>query len=156
MTIAFGVLGLLVGFLCGIALDDAIDYLRTSRKEIRMEALDKPARGDSWRTWLLVIALIANGGTAAVLIQARADTADFTRCTAQWQEDFFTAYSARTDANAETQDAIDRIVEAVNSPRQAGISAAVDNYVEVRKEQLAKRAANPLPPLPEEACGRER
>lgn len=80
---------------------------------------------------------------------------EFTACTARWQRDFFTAYSARADANAATAGSIDGIVRAVGNDEGKALRTAIERYLTVRDQQIRERRQNPLPPLPTEVCGRE-
>lgn len=150
-TFLVGLLGLVVGFLSGIAFDDARDLYRASRKERPMT----PTRHSPWTRWLLSAVLVINGAMAGFLILQRADSAEFTACTGQWQEEFFTAYEARSESAAVKEIALDRVMAAVATSDRAEFREALDNYQKLRAEQVAARKANPLPPLPTRVCGED-
>lgn len=105
--------------------------------------------------WLLVITMTCNLVVGGLLIWQRADSAEFTKCTATWQNDFFTAYSARTGAVAEKDKALDDLIIAVASEDRREFAQALAGYEKVRETQIAERKANPYPPLPRQACGTE-
>lgn len=142
-------LGLIVGFLAGIAFDDALDLYRASRKERTMS----PTRNHTLNRWLLLVVLVVNGVLGAVLIYQRAVSEDFTSCTATWQSDFAEAYTARSDAAADTQEALDELLAAVESGSRSEFRRELGEYQNLRDTQVAARTANPLPPLPERVCG---
>lgn len=144
-----GVAGLVIGFLAGIVFDDALDLYRSSRKERPVS----PTRNHTLNRWLLTIAIIANGATAGFLIYQRAESADFTRCTAEWQSDFYGAYQPRSQAVADTLAALDDVVSSVAKRDQTEFDKALTRYQRIRRQQVADRKANPLPELPESACG---
>lgn len=149
MYLLVGSLGLVVGFLAGIVFRDALDLYRSSRKDRRMS----PTRNHTLNRWLLTIAIVANGVTAGFLIYQRAESADFTRCTAEWQTDFYGAYQPRSQSVADTLAALDDVVASVAKRDQTEFDKALRNYQEIRRQQVADRKANPLPELPETACG---
>lgn len=144
-----GASGLVVGFLAGIVFDDALDLYRSSRKERPVS----PTKNHTLNRWLIVVALTVNAITATFLIYQRADSAEFTRCTAQWQSDFYEAYEPRSDAIADTLAGLDGVVASVAKRDQSEFDAALEKYQEIRRQQVADRKANPLPELPEKACG---
>lgn len=102
---------------------------------------------------LLAIAL-ATGITGVLLLLSRQATERYSECTAQWQEQFSRAYSARSDASLQVNEAIDAVIYAVSANDDKGFDVAVSNYVKVREEQNQKRLQSPLPPLPEVLCGK--
>lgn len=144
-----GGLGLVVGFLAGVAFDDALDLYRSSRKERPMS----PTRNHNLNRWLLLMVLLVNAIVGGALIYQRAVSAEFTSCTAQWQSDFATVYRARSDAVASTQGALDELLEEVRAGDQTGFQRELRQYQKLRAAQVAERKANPLPPLPERVCG---
>lgn len=146
-----GALGLVVGFLAGIVFRDALDLYRSSRKERPMS----PTRSHALNRWLLIIVLVVNGVVGSFLIYQRAESAEFTRCTAEWQGDFQSAYTARADANAASQEALDGILGAVYASDEEAFQKALGQYRELRADQVATRKAKPLPELPETVCGGE-
>lgn len=141
--------GLVVGFLAGVVFDDAFDLYRSSRKERPMS----PTRSHALNRWLLTIAIVANGVTAGFLIYQRAESAEFTRCTAEWQTDFYNAYQPRSQSVADTLLALDDVVSSVAKQDREEFSKALNKYQRLRRQQIADRKANPLPELPEDACG---
>lgn len=148
MTWLVGGLGLLVGFLAGVAFRDALDLYRASRKERHM-----PTRNHTLNRWILTGVLLVNAVIGGTLIYQRAVSSDFTRCTAEWQTDFLAVYRARSDAAADTQEALDELLEQVKSGDQTGFQRELGQYQKLRARQIAKREAKPLPPLPERVCG---
>lgn len=148
-TVLVGILGLIVGFLIGIALDDALDLYRASRKEDTMS----PTRNHTLNRWLLTVVLVVNAVLGGVLIYQRAESADFTRCTAEWQTDFAGAYKARSDAAAATQEALDELLDAVAEQDREAFRRELADYQQVRRNYTATRKAKPLPALPERVCG---
>lgn len=143
-----GVLGLVVGFLAGIVWRDALDLYRASRKERRM-----PTHNHTVNRWLLTLVLVVNGAVGAFLIYQRAESAEFTRCTAEWQGDFYSAYQPRSQAVADTLEALDAVVASVAKRDQTEFDRALREYQQIRRDQVADRKANPLPELPADACG---
>lgn len=110
-------------------------------------------------TAALVVALVANALVGVLLIVTRAQNADYAACTGRWQQQFSVAYLARSDAAAETSDALSKLL--LTLPRdgasefdKAKFNAALVNYVEVYQNQLDERSRNPLPPLPQTLCGK--
>lgn len=141
----------IVGFLTGIAFDDALDLYRASRKERPMS----PTKNHNLNRWLLLMVLLVNAVVGAALIYQRAVAEEFTRCTATWQTDFATVYKARSDAAADTQDALDDLLDQVKAGDQTGFQRELTQYQKLRDAQVAERKANPLPPLPERVCGED-
>lgn len=149
MTIIVGALGLVVGFLAGVAFDDALDLYRSSRKERTMS----PTRNHTVNRWLLTLVLVVNAGIGGFLIYQRAASEQFTRCTSQWQSDFYAAYVPRSQAFADTLSALDDVVSSTADRDQQKFNRALEHYQDVRRAQVADRKANPLPELPEKSCG---
>lgn len=112
-----------------------------------------PTNSHTLNRWLLTLVLIVNAGLAGFLIYQRADSAGFTRCTAEWQTDFVEAYRARADASADTQDALDDLLTAVERGDRDGFRTELEQYQQLRHQQNTTRKAKPLPPLPERVCG---
>lgn len=117
----------------------------------RSDEMPLLTRGAAIGFIILGIILASLGG--ALYVQKQ-DSARFTQCTAEWQADFLSAYEARSDAAALVSDAMDGVVKAVHDQDPKAFSAAVQNYLAVRKQQINERAKNPLPPLPTVVCGR--
>lgn len=155
MIAMVGGLGLALGFLAGIALDDALDLwiasrrARTTRKEPRMH---RPTTDTILRAGLILI-LVANTVLGVLLIQQRATSGNFAECVATYQRDFGRAYAARTTAAQKTSDALDRLVVAVARDDAKAFQRALDAYVVARETQQAERRRNPFPPVPTELCG---
>lgn len=145
-------LGLLVGFLVGIVSGDALDLYRASRKDRPMSPSNT-----GWKRGLPVVALVVtvalNVVVGLLLILTRESTARYTECSADWQQQFGTAYRARLDASIDVGTAMDGVLMAVDSNDPSSFNTAVDRYVALRQAQDRERRANPLPPLPETLCG---
>jgi hypothetical protein len=58
-------------------------------------------------------------------------------------------------AAAEERDAHDAVRRAQRDEDKAAELKAIDRYFEIRKRADARRAANPLPDLPQNVCGRD-
>jgi len=102
---------------------------------------------------LLLVMGLACILTAYGLYAQRQDSAAFTHCTAEWQDDFLTAYEARSEAASAVSRAMDRVVQAVSDHDATGFRKAVRHYLSVRAQQNEERAKHPLPPLPSVRCG---
>ena len=102
----------------------------------------------------LAVTVTMNAVVGFLLIVTRTQAEDYTECTAQWQQQFSVAYLARTHSAAEVSEAMDRVLLAVDSQSQSDFDGAVNNYVALREKQNRERANNPLPPLPEDLCGK--
>lgn len=151
-----GLLGLAVGFLAGIACDDALDMWRDSRRGRSRHTKGNPMRRPGFDTVIrtaLVLIVVVNVFLGILLIQQRASSSDFTECVATYQRDFGRAYAARSDAANETSAALDRLVLAVAAEDRAKFRRALAAYVEQRERQDRERTGNPLPPLPTKLCG---
>lgn len=148
MTWFIGGLGLVVGFLAGVAFDDALELYRSSRKDRTM-----PTRNHTVNRWLLTLVLVVNATIGGVLIYQRAVAEEFTRCTSEWQSDFYAAYVPRSRAFADTLEALDDVVSSTADRDQEQFDKALRHYQDVRRQQVADRKATPLPELPENACG---
>ncbi|MCF6376892.1 hypothetical protein L2K70_04690 [Nocardioides KLBMP 9356] len=112
-----------------------------------------PTRNHTLNRWILTGVLAINAVLGGVLIVQRAQSADFTSCTSTWQTDFATVYRARSDAAADTQEALDQLLEEVRAGDQTGFQRELRQYQRLRAQQVAERKANPLPALPEQVCG---
>lgn len=149
----------LVGVLVGVVLDDAWDVFRTRRPR-RAAVVAHPVQ---WLLrWLrsnaLILVVIAFAASqlllALLLIQQRAATAEYIRCTASWQQRFSASYTARVDAAKVVSEAMDRVMDAVASKDPKEFRRALRDYISVRNQQVAAQEANPPPEPPQEACGR--
>jgi hypothetical protein len=77
----------------------------------------------------------------------------FVKCQAEWTSFLYKANQAGRNANANTQRAMDDLVNAVGEAKSAADTrAALERYKKARAEQNASLAANPLPPPPEAVC----
>lgn len=118
-------------------------------------------------TIALVLTLVLNAVVGLLLIVTRQNSiataerlketserlAEYTTCTAAWQQRFGEAYRARVDASKRVDTALDAVVRAVDAQDPDAFARSVDRYVELRDQQATARAENPLPPLPEQLCG---
>lgn len=155
-------LAFIVGVCVGVAWDDAWDLFRSAREESHMahesetpeETKDRHRfNGMSVLGWFLILVTAALLAVGVMLILTRNATEDYSRCTAQWQQQFGKAYTARVSASIEVSDAMDDIVKGVAEQDKAEFDKAVQHYLDVRTQQKKDQAANPLPPLPEVLCG---
>lgn len=170
----FGVLGLFVGFLAGVAVSDAFEIL--GREKMMMHRSNcKPLRIIRNLPMLLVGIFVACLAACSVLLivqnarltdasdrarQALAsvqhtsdDLSKFSACVALYQQSFGIAYQARYVASVQVSAAMDEIVRSVASTDRVAIHRAIDNYIKVREHQQTKQLQNPLPPLPTTLCG---
>lgn len=152
MIAMVGSLGLLVGFLIGFAARDAIDLIRHPRKET-------PMPGSSQRTRRvlyvgLAISLILNVATGILVGVTLTSTNAYSRCSAEWQQDFSVAYKARVSARASVDNALDKVVTAVALEDPRLFRRAVARYIRLRDQQIKKQERNPLPALPQTTCGK--
>lgn len=149
MIALFFALGLLLGFLVGVVIRDALDLL-ASRKEKRMP-LSSPAH--RLFTVAFVVSLLFNSAVGVLLIVTRKSAEDYSRCTADWQQEFAAAYQARLAASIDVSEAMDAVVRAVYAQDREAFAKSVRAYVKTRDQQESDRADNPLPPLPDRVCG---
>lgn len=144
-------LGLLVGFLAGIALDDAFDLYRASRKERRMKT-SKPTRGTILGV-VLSIAVLLQLGVGVLIIVERAARQEYADCTTRWQQSFAAAYQSRIESSTAASDALEAVIRAVDAEQPDRFREAVDDYLLLRDRQIKDQKRNPYPPLPDELCG---
>lgn len=104
-------------------------------------------------TVALVLTLTLNTVVGLLLIATRQSAADFSKCSAQWQQQFGSAYRARIAAAKKVDTALDGVLRAVAAEDPDAFRRAVAQYVQLRDDQATARADNPLPPLPEQLCG---
>lgn len=104
-------------------------------------------------TIALVLTLTLNAVVGGLLIQTRQSAEDYASCSAEWQQQFGTAYRARIAASIEVDSAQDDVFRAVAAGDPEKFKTALANYIKVRDAQKRERAKNPLPPLPEQLCG---
>lgn len=104
-------------------------------------------------TIALILTVTLNAAVGVLLIQTRQSTARYATCTAEWQQQFGEAYSARVEAATAVSEAMDRVVFAVAHQDPKEFRKAVANYVALRSDQADAQKNNPLPPLPEVLCG---
>lgn len=151
MTALLCALSLGVGFLAGIALDDALDLYRASRKERRMSRT-KPA-GRTILGVLLSVAVALQLGVGVLIIFERAARQDYADCTTRWQQEFASAYRARIESSTAASDALEQVVRAVDAENPDRFRESVDAYLLLRDQQIKDQKRNPYPPLPDELCG---
>lgn len=149
MIALFFALGLLLGFLVGVVFRDALDLI-AARKEKRMP-LSSPAH--RMFTVLLVVSLAFNSAVGILLIVTRQSSEKYARCTAEWQQEFASAYQARLAASVDVDTALDAVIRAVYKQDRDAFAKSVRAYVRTRDQQESDRADNPLPQLPERVCG---
>lgn len=158
----FIALAFIVGVCVGVAWDDAWDLIRSARKDRTVAHEGETATETTARHRFNGISALGIGliGIAAalmvvgvLLIIGKNATESYSRCTAEWQQQFGEAYVARVTASTEVSEAMDDIVQSVADDDKAAFDAAVQHYVKVREDQKQKQAENPLPPLPEALCG---
>lgn len=160
MTALYCVLSLLVGFLAGIALDDALDLYRHSRKAKDMKAnVHPPSSRTLWAVALaaVVAAQLIVGGmlikSRLDLQNAERDRASYQACTNRWQQEFASAYLARLTASTDASAALERVIRGVDTEDIVRIRVAVDEYLELRAQQVKSQQRNPYPALPDDLCG---
>lgn len=146
-------LGATLGLLIGFFGRDAFDLLRSRKGSPRMSERKKIPVVSVVGLIALATTLVGNTLVGVLLIATRASTADYAQCSAEWQQEFGSAYRARVDAVSAVDQALDRVVFAVAERDTKAFKRAVRRYVELRDEQKQARAENPLPPLPETLCG---
>lgn len=173
---------LVVGFLAGVTVDDAFDMLtaelrrrRATRKEHPMPDYPESARRiRAALLWALALAVAANAVLGVLLIVQRAATEDaardaedaqdqaanvatqlldLTTCIATYQREFRDAYAARSQAAEDTSHALDRVIFAVARDDGERFELALQDYIEIRRDQERDRRANPLPEQPQTLCG---
>ncbi len=161
----FVALAFIVGVCVGVAFDDAWDLYRASRRDNPNMTDRHPHETTAQTTarhrfnsqtalgWSLLIASIAMLAVGVLLITTKNTTESYSKCTAEWQQQFGEAYTARVDAAREVSDAMDAIVLSVSGSDRTAFHKAVADYLYVRDRQKADQAENPLPPLPEVLCG---
>jgi hypothetical protein len=77
----------------------------------------------------------------------------YVKCQAVWTSFLYKANQAGRNANANTQKAMDDLVNAVGEARsEEDTRAALDRYKKAREEQNVSLEQNPLPPPPEQVC----
>ena len=113
-----------------------------------------PTHNHTVNRWLLTLVLVINAALGGFLIYQRAVSQEFTRCTSEWQSDFYAAYRPRSQAFADTLEALDAVVSSVAKQDQTEFDKALGNYQRIRRQQVAERKATPLPELPTEVCGK--
>lgn len=152
---------LLVGFLAGIALDDALDLIRSSRKA-RAMTVNNPhiptGRTVMWAVLIFAVGVQVLVGGALIksrfeLQNAERDRAEYESCSNRWQQDFATAYKARVKSSTEASNALEVVIRAVGAQDPDRFRAAVAEYLRLRDTQISEQQKNPYPPLPDELCG---
>lgn len=154
MIVALIVVVFVLGVFVGREVDDTYYLARDWVKGRRPMAADrKERRRQNVLLGLLVVALASNVLVGVLLQVSRIQQGDFTRCSADYDQQFSQAYRARLAASTEATEALDRLVMAVDSRDDAEFQNALDNYVKLRTKAKATAQANPYPPLPESVCG---
>lgn len=152
-------LGLFVGFLAGVVLDDALDLYRASRKERRMtkpprrSAASRVARWEGLTPALLALAVLLQLAVGVVMIVERSNRAEYDACTTRWQQDFAAAYQARIASSTEAANALEQVIRAVGAEDPARFRVSIAEYLRLRDTQIRDQKKNPYPPLPDELCG---
>lgn len=157
MTITLvAVLSAVVGLFSGYFLRELVDLIRRrySARESRMRPHRPHVTAQMIQIIALGLAVLLLLVEGLLLILTRHETAQYTRCTAQWQQQFSDSYKARVDSASEVSTAMDRVIKAVYSSDPDAFKAAIQNYVNVRARQDAAREKNPLPAPPDEVCGK--
>lgn len=156
LILLVGASSFIVGVLVGVALDDARDQLR----EFRNERKPMPRKDSRTSIWLLIIVLALNFVVSGFLIKTRIDTtnvaarqAAFTKCVADYNQNFSAAYRARLAPAAAATEALDKVMLSVADKDRDAFAAALKNYVDLRTKAKASQAQNPYPPLPDDYCG---
>lgn len=149
---AFSALGLLVGFAIGFVARDALDQL-SSRKARSMHEDRKIPVVSVVGVVALVLTVGLNAIVGVLLMTTRQSTERYSRCTADWQQEFAAAYQARLAASVDVDEALDAVIRAVYANNTDAFRRAVRTYVSMRDQQEKDRARNPFPPLPERVCG---
>lgn len=147
-----------VGFASGVLWDDAWALYRDQLKETHlMKRLPRVRLHKPTFRQLAAAGLVLAVGMQLVvgtmLIFTRLATENYARCTAQWQQQFGSAYATRIAATTEVDAAIDEIGISVGDEDQDEFRKAVDRYLKVRAQQDKDRAANPYPQPPRALCG---
>lgn len=104
-------------------------------------------------TIALVLTVALNAIVGLLLIGTRQSTENYAKCSADWQQQFGTAYRARIAASMKVDEAQDQVFRAVAAQDTDAFKAALSRYVKLRDNQEAEREKNPLPPLPDVLCG---
>ena len=87
-------------------------------------------------TIALVLTVSLNTVVGLLLIQTRQAAAEYSRCTAEWQQEFGEVAKARGAA-------LDNVIRAVADQDEAAFKRAIHQY-----------ERHPFPPLPETVCGK--
>lgn len=142
-------LGLLVGFLVGVVLDDALNLYRASRKEAPMDSGRR--RISTGLTFALVVVVLIQAAVGVMLILTRKDASDYFRCSAQYDAQAAQSSSARLQVAEDVDSAMDDLIRAVASEDRQGFKDALSAYLKLRETQQQQRSN--LPPAPDEVCG---
>lgn len=153
MIVLVGALCLFVGILIGVVLRDALDLFRAARAS-RRDNMNRTSVGKGALATALIVAVVMQVIVGLLLILTRASTESYSRCTGRWQQDFSTAYQARISDSIPVQNALDDLIRAVAAQDKGTFERALNRYVKLRDAQEQGRKDNPLPPLPEQLCGK--
>lgn len=146
-------LGLLLGFAIGFIAREVVDPWLTSRKAGPMPETRKVPVVSVVGSIALALTLVLNTIVGVLLMTTRQSTERYSRCTAEWQQEFAAAYQARLAASVAVDEQLDAVIRAVYAQDREAFAKAVRAYVRQRDEQATERERNPLPPLPERVCG---
>lgn len=146
-------LGLFLGFAIGFIAREVIDPWLSSRKANAMPQARKVPVVSVVGMIALVLTVSLNAIVGVLLVTTRQSTERYSRCTADWQQEFAAAYQARLAASVDVDKALDDVIRAVYAQDREAFAKSVRAYVRTRDRQASQRAKNPLPPLPERVCG---
>jgi hypothetical protein len=108
----------------------------------------------------LVVFILAVGTVVQGYV-ASESTRRIAECTKGYSNGFADALDARSDANAQAQQALDDLMTKVGE-LSAGVStpesravfrSALNDYLDKRAEAKKQQAENPFPPAPRDVCG---
>lgn len=140
------------GLIVGSLLRETLTYLATIiGRGHPMHRL----RTIPWLRVLVVIVLIMNFLTGALLVKTRLDAQHSADCLARYNQAFATAYAARNAASIKASGLMDDIVRAVDARDRDALRKAVDAYVQQRDAVKAQQKATPYPPFPSTFCGKD-
>lgn len=146
-TLLIFALGILIGIMIGVLLDDAVALLR--KEHVTLPTMSVRLLGYIG----LILSLLLSAGVGALLLLTRASASDYYSCMADWQQQAASATRVRAEANEEVQNAMDRVMTAVVARDTEQISAALKAYVSLRTKQNTDRKEAPYPDLPDKVCG---
>jgi len=140
-------------------------WLRTGDTNHRISII--PRDHKDWIIALLALALVLTGTLGAygayVAGEAKKDFASYVGCQAQWSTDFRNSIEANRNASkdltAKLHDVFVLFAAGLVNPDQPGIKIKfvhlLDKYNAAYDKYFGTAAQEPLPPTPEEQCGKE-